>query len=121
MKTKRMVLALASLLALVSAPRAAAQCTPGPHSGTITADQTWCAGLNTLTGDVTVALGVTLTLQPGVTVQAPANVELKVQGNLLAPGTAAQPIEMKGDAGGQWTGLIFDGSAGPGGGTGTLS
>ena len=104
-----------SACVVVQAPPAT--CTPGPHSGTISADETWCASNSphTLSGDVVVAPGVTLTIEPGVVVKGNSNVELKVQGHLAAVGTAAQPITFTSatdTAANQWSGLIFDGGTG---------
>lgn len=92
-------------------------CVAGPHSGTISADQTWCAAdsPHALSGDVVVAPGVVLTIEPGVVVKGSSNVELKVQGRLVANGTAALPITFTSatDSGpNQWSGLIFDGGTG---------
>ncbi|MCD6343982.1 MAG: right-handed parallel beta-helix repeat-containing protein [Anaerolineae bacterium] len=96
-------------------------------SGVITQSTTWDVGGSpyVLTGDVTVNPGVTLTIAPGVIVQGADNVELTVQGNLQALGTLGQPITFTSVAdsgGGQWSGLVFDGSAAltTGGGTGHL-
>ena len=74
-------------LASVTTPYAAAQCTPGPHSETITADQTWCLAdsPHVLSGVVTVAAGATLTIEAGSTVKPAA---ITVRGHLAAVGTA---------------------------------
>ncbi len=98
-------------------------CTPGPHSGTISADQRWCAAdsPHQMTGDVTVAPGVTLTVEAGAVVKGSADVELNVQGHLEAAGTAGQPILFTSAVDteyNQWSGIVFDGTAG--GGTGHL-
>ncbi|MBP8002916.1 MAG: right-handed parallel beta-helix repeat-containing protein [Chloroflexi bacterium] len=92
-------------------------CVPGPHSGIITSDETWCAANSPhqLTGDVTVAATATLTIEPGVTIRGSNNVELKVQGHLDALGTPAQPITLTSATNtgpNQWSGLIFDGGTG---------
>ncbi len=64
-------------------------------SGTISADTTWTA-VNSpyiLTGDVTVAQGVTLTVEPGVVVKANYyNYGLTVQGEVYAAGTGESQI-----------------------------
>ncbi|MCP3867431.1 MAG: right-handed parallel beta-helix repeat-containing protein, partial [Gammaproteobacteria bacterium] len=72
-------------------------------SGTITSDTTW-SGTVSVTGDVTVAHGITLTLSPGTLVQFVPNdddqsggshasrTELIVHGSLVAEGTEALPI-----------------------------
>ncbi len=99
------------------APVQGSSCTPGPHSGTITADETWCAADNPhqMTGDVTVAPGVTLTVEPGVVAKGGTTVELQVQGHLTAIGTPAQPITFTSSvdtAYNQWSGIVFEGGAG---------
>ena len=99
------------------APVQAPPCTPGPHSGTISADETWCAAdsPHQMTGDVTVAPGVTLTVEPGAVVKGATTVELNVQGHLEAIGTAAQPITFTSSvdtAYNQWSGLVFEGGTG---------
>lgn len=106
---KRSLVLFATFVAL-AAPRAAAQCTPGPHSGTITADQTWCAAdsPHVLTGVVTVAPGVTLTIEAGSTVKPAV---ITVQGHLAAVGTAANPITFTADGSG-WESLRFSGGTG---------
>ncbi len=108
MKPFRILLALASLLALGSAPRASAQCTPGPHTGTISADQTWCAAdsPHAFSGDVTVAAGVTLTIEAGSVVNPRG---FTIQGRLVAIGTEPSPITF---TAGSWTGLSFAGGTG---------
>ncbi|MCP4865845.1 MAG: hypothetical protein GY897_18060, partial [Alteromonas sp.] len=72
-------------------------------SGALTADETW-SGAVTLTGDVTVPSGVTLTIDPGAVVSFSAlnddqgggsdssRVELLVDGALSAVGTVSDPI-----------------------------
>ena len=98
MKTTRLILVLASFFALASTSRAAAQCTPGPHSGTITADQTWCAvdSPHAFSGAVTVAAGVTLTIEAGSLVNATT---FTIFGRLVTLGTAANPITFTGSTG----------------------
>ncbi|HHY57592.1 MAG TPA: hypothetical protein GYA08_19375 [Chloroflexi bacterium] len=126
MKTKYTFLialgvALAALVLAGAGSAAKAQatptaCVPGPHNGTITVDETWCLAdsPHLLAGNVTVAAGATLTIEPGVTVQA-AGVGLIVQGHLQAAGSAAQPIifTSQADSGArQWSGIAFQGGAG---------
>ncbi len=104
------LLILFTAFVALAAPRAAAQCTPGPHSGTITADQTWCAAdsPHVLSGVVTVAPGVTLTIEAGSTVKPGS---LTVQGHLVAVGTEASRITFTADADG-WESLRFLGGTG---------
>jgi parallel beta-helix repeat protein len=73
-------------------------------SGTIPADETW-SGTVTLTGDVTVPVGVTLTIEPATEVIFPAGSDdtnsgdgvtsLYVQGSLIAVGAAGSEIYFK--------------------------
>jgi hypothetical protein len=69
-----------------------------------------------MTGNVTVAAGVTLTIEPGVVVQG--NVwyrSLRVNGSLSAVGTSAQPITFTStsdSAPAQWLGITFASGAG---------
>ncbi|HQE93847.1 MAG TPA: carboxypeptidase regulatory-like domain-containing protein [Anaerolineae bacterium] len=65
------------------------------HSGTLAGSETWQSTfVHVLTGDVTVPGGATLTLQPGAIVKFGAKLGLTIQAGaqLLAQGTAAQPI-----------------------------
>jgi len=117
--TRRLLFAAATALAVASGGNAATT------SGVLSADEVW-SGTVTLTGDVTVPAGVTLTVQPGTKVRFPAGAdsttagtdpartELLVRGSLRAMGEAASPIVFtsasavpaKGDWGGirvSWT------------------
>jgi RHS repeat-associated protein len=71
-----------------------------------------------MTGNVTVNSGVTLTIQPGVTVQGNASTRsLTVNGSLSAAGTSGSPITFTSSsdsAPGQWLGITFGTSAGTG-------
>ena len=94
-------------------------CTPGPHSGVITVDQTWCMADNPhiLIDEVSVAAGVTLTIEPGVIVQAGIYDGLTIRGRMDAIGTIDQPILFTSlaDTGPeQWRGLGFLDSAASG-------
>jgi len=110
---------------------------PAAAAWTITADTTWTAGVVVPTDDVVVPAGVTLTLEPGVIVKFaidPPNDstwhQLKVQGSLVAVGTADAPIvftsyrddtwggDTNGDGDatvprtyGDWWGIVFTGDS----------
>jgi uncharacterized repeat protein (TIGR01451 family) len=89
--------------------------------GTLTGDvtlpaQTGLAGY-TLNQQLTVSTGVTLTLEPGVTMRAasPLYGHLDVQGHLAAIGTPDDPITFTSqadDGPGQWEGVRFNGGSG---------
>jgi len=77
------------------------------HSGPILANETWTAAGNPhiLTGDVTVGVGLTLTIEPGVIALVTntddtfsghdsGRVELIVAGGLAANGTASGPVSI---------------------------
>jgi RHS repeat-associated protein len=83
---------VAAGVALVAAESAAAT----NRSGTYATDATWTKATSpqVLTGDVTVAAGVTLTIEPGVIVKASGSTfrQLTVNGTLRAEGTAEDRI-----------------------------
>jgi hypothetical protein len=78
---------------------------------TISSDTTWTAagGPHVIHGVVTVAAGVTLTLEPGATVYLGPGASLTVNGRLLAEGTAERRIRFTRQPGtsGAWAGLRF--------------
>jgi hypothetical protein len=108
--------------AIGAGPVHAAECAGSIHSGVISSDETWCAGPepHSVSDQVLVAAGVTLTIQPGVTVKAGWGDYIVVQGHLDVGGTAAQPVTLQAASavpGQAWGGLFFDGSLGDGSGT----
>jgi hypothetical protein len=83
---------------------------PPPPVGTITVDTTWtvAGGPYILSNNVTVASGVTLTLEPGVIVRFNQGLGMTVQGRLLAEGTAENPIVFTRNAGAAtWDQILF--------------
>src|SRR5262245_45061910 len=83
-------------------------------AGTVSANTTLTAAQNPIqiTGQVVVATGVTLTIEPGVEVRAAAGADIRVDGQLVAQGTAADPIRLRsvmlGSASaGSWGGVFF--------------
>lgn len=94
-------------------------------SDQLTTNPVWSDNM-TITGDVIVPPGITLTIQPGTTVnfattddqgggQYTSKCELIVYGKLVAEGTASSPITLESTEGGttksQWRGIVFWDSA----------
>ena len=112
-----MLVLVLSVLGAVPRRESANQLLGTSFGGVITESTTWdlAGSPYTLTQDVTVASGVTLTIEPGVTVRGQATTELLVLGHLRAVGTRAQPITFTSasDSGpNQWAGLVFNGGTG---------
>jgi hypothetical protein len=105
---------LVALFALANPPVAAAT----NVSGTISTNTTWTLANSpyVMTGNVTVAAGVTLTIEPSVLVQGNSNLRtLTVNGSLSAVGTASQQITFTSttDTGpAQWLSMTFPSGAG---------
>jgi len=82
------------------------------HGGTLMEDTTLpTSGYPyAITEDIIVPAGVTLTIEPGVTLQFQSDRYLRVNegGRLLAEGTAAQPIVFTGQGGAYWGGILLD-------------
>jgi len=104
------------LLVLLTSGRPASALAQTEVSGPITENTTWEQGKTyTVTGNVTVQAGVTLTVEQGVEVRFNAKTHLEVKGRLQAEGNADEPILFTGtDASlGWWHGILIveDGSA----------
>lgn len=78
-------------------------------NGTINLDTQWSDTVN-LTGVVTVADGVTLSIVPGTVVIAQGRFSLNVQGRLQAVGTESDSIRFGAASTDGWYGIRFDGS-----------
>jgi len=80
-------------------------------SGTIAGNTTWTLAGSPyrVVGPLTVGAGVTLTVQPGVTVQCTQNNGIWIDGTLNAVGTAVTPILFTGTTStpGWWSGLLL--------------
>jgi len=115
---------LGLLLAVLLANPASAQstsqsCTPGPHSGTIASNQTWCASdsPHMVTGSVTINSSVTLTIEPGVVVRFATGLYMDIRGTLIAEGVEGSEILITSNAAspaaGDWVGLQLSGGLPP--------
>jgi hypothetical protein len=83
-------------------------------SGTVARSATWTLGGAPVrfTSSVVVAAGVTLTLQPGVYIQAPS---MSVFGALRAEGSASRPVTLTGsgqEENGEWGGINLEAGSG---------
>lgn len=68
---------------------------PWTYSGDVSYNQTWF-GTHTLTGNVRVLQGVTLTIQHGTTVNIPSGYKIYVEGTLIIEGQASQHVIIDG-------------------------
>ena len=81
--------------------------------GVLAEDAAWTVdgGPYLVPGKVSVPLGRQLSIQAGTTVLFAAGAGLRIEGELIAEGTAAEPVYLIGEpaSGGRWAGLTFDG------------
>ncbi len=111
---------LARLLLLASAsPALHAPALAASSSYVIQEDTTWSrqGSPYTVSADMMVASGATLTIEPGVTVELDSWVSITVEGTLVARGSSQEPIVLRGVEGAdgrvRWGSLIFaEGSVG---------
>lgn len=74
-------------------------------SGTLSADASWSTLIN-ISGDTTIAPGVTITVTPGTVVSVASGANLIVGGKLLVQGTQAMPVKLTPAAAmGSWGGI----------------
>ena len=77
--------------------------------GTIGSNTTWTSDKTYLVkGNIGIAAGVTLNIEPGTHVQFDGNYALNVGGTLIADGTEAAPIVFEGINGKTWDRIRFD-------------
>ena len=76
-------LMLSSLFVALVGPAAPVSADNETTAGTVAGTETW-SGVHTLTGDIVIASGAKLIIQPGTTVVFPNGTHLDVRGNLCA-------------------------------------
>ena len=92
-------------------------------TGSITSNTTWAVADSpiTVTGHVTVDAGVTLTVEPGVTVEFDTGKVLDINGTLIAQGTSSDKVTFTSSAAspaaGDWGYIRFKDGASPSAGT----
>jgi hypothetical protein len=113
------------LAALMLGSRAARASTPIAGGNVINQVWTPAGSPYIVAGDITIPIGATLTIQPGVDVQFASmdgqgsgldstRIEVTVLGTLNATGTAASPITFKAQSGsgaGIWYGIVINAAA----------
>jgi RHS repeat-associated protein len=107
----RLALLAAILIGTLLALPAVASATALPS--TISKNTTLTAAESPYTGSPTIAAGVTLTIEPGTRLTVG---KIKVDGTILAEGTASEPILFTGakeEAAGEWEEVEFEPTAGP--------
>ncbi len=85
-------------------------------SGLISTDTTWASDyIYVVTGNIVIEQGVTLTIEPSVTVKFESSKAMQVDGELIARGTEAEPIVFTSNqvppAPGDWVNIIFTDSS----------
>jgi parallel beta-helix repeat protein len=114
----RLTLVFVLIIPLLLASKQTAQAATSV-GGPIITDTTWTLENSPyiVTASVVVSAGVTLTIQPGVTVKFDNGYSLQVNGGLIAQGTALQPIAFTSNqaspAPDDWGGILFTGTAIP--------
>jgi hypothetical protein len=81
--------------------------------GTLSANTTLSNPSYSLSSDLIVPPNITLTINPGVTINLPAGRNIRVQGALHVNGTVAQPVQMLGRNGARWGGLSIESPTAP--------
>ena len=87
----------------------------GTLAGTFTSDTTLVVGTYTVSGNLTVAKGVTLTLKAGTLLKFESGLRLRVNGTLKVEGTKANPVTFTSSsaspAAQDWSGIRIDSDA----------
>ena len=79
-------------------------------SGNLPYNEIW-SGPVTLTNNVTIPAGDTLTIEPGATINVPAGKKIIVKGTLIAKGTSSQRIRFNRSGTSRWYGIWFENSS----------
>lgn len=82
-------------------------------SGYISADTTWTSANSpyVVTGNIVVKSGVTLTIEPGVTVKTDSGKSIQVDGTIIAKGTSASKITFTKNSSSNWGYILFSDSS----------
>ena len=83
------------------------------HGGTLTESITLvadCYPTYVISDDIVVPAGITLTIEPSVTLRFAQDRSLTVMGRLAAAGTLAQPVVFTNDGADPWGAIVFQGS-----------
>jgi hypothetical protein len=83
---------------------------PITTSGSLLCSEIWF-GTHSLTGNVTIPSGITLTILPGTQINIPAGKMITVQGTLIAEGTSSEPITFNKSGSTKWWGIRFEDSS----------
>ncbi len=112
-RTIRTIFVIFAILSSIWSISLANANSPTTVSGVITSNTTWIASNSPyiVTGNILVASGVSLTIEPGVTVQFAGGTTLQVNGTFVARGTSSSGItftsNQPGPTPGDWGNLFF--------------
>ncbi|OHB38481.1 MAG: hypothetical protein A2Y09_04135 [Planctomycetes bacterium GWA2_39_15] len=82
-------------------------------SGYISADTTWTSANSpyVVTGNIVVKSGITLTIEPGITVKTDSGKSIQVDGTLITKGTSASKITFTKNSSSNWGYILFSDSS----------